>query len=543
MSRSLLRVAGHSVLTHVGLVPPRYTTSVHLQFLSHPLGLVSLFHPSVPLFLTPSVSERMEDKEPLHGSLNSLYVPSVYEDGEAGGGDGDEAGDGTPLLPADHPPSPLATLQRPEDTYCMVYGIFFLLGIGSLLPWNFFITAKHYWLYKLSNGSDPGGQGEPQSDLSDYFESYLAIASTVPSVLCLVLNYLLVNRLSSSVRILASLVVILVVFAVTTVLVKVDVTQHHTEFFAGTLASVALVSGASNLFSGSVFGISGHFPMRISQALISGQAMGGTLSAVAAIVDLAAASNVTDSALAYFLTADVFILLCIFMYLLLPKLEYSRHYMLAAANSSSGVPSEAPPPCGEAEACGGSGGAPAAGSVPPLRPILRKTWLLGMCVFYVFFISIMIFPAVSSGIQSVHRDTGSPWTTTYFVPLTSFLLYNVADFCGRQATAWLHVPGPTSRALPALVLSRTVLVPLFMFCNYQPRKNLSTVLFDSDLFPMLFISLLGLSNGYLGTLPMIYGPKVVPRELAEATGVIMSFFLALGLAVGSAFSVLIVHSI
>lgn len=29
----------------------------------------------------------------------------------------------------------------------------------------------------------------------DYFESYLAIASTVPSVLCLILNYVLVNRL------------------------------------------------------------------------------------------------------------------------------------------------------------------------------------------------------------------------------------------------------------------------------------------------------------------------------------------------------------
>lgn len=31
-------------------------------------------------------------------------------------------------------------------------------------------------------------------NLQDYFESYLAIASTVPSVLCLILNYVLVNR-------------------------------------------------------------------------------------------------------------------------------------------------------------------------------------------------------------------------------------------------------------------------------------------------------------------------------------------------------------
>lgn len=52
--------------------------------------------------------------------------------------------------------------------------------------------------------------------------------------------------------------------------------------------------------------------------------MGGTLSAVASVVDLAVAKDVTESALAYFLTADIFILLCIITYLLLPKLVYSR---------------------------------------------------------------------------------------------------------------------------------------------------------------------------------------------------------------------------
>lgn len=34
----------------------------------------------------------------------------------------------------------------------------------------------------------------------DYFESYLSIASTVPSVLSLILNYILVNRLGPHAR-------------------------------------------------------------------------------------------------------------------------------------------------------------------------------------------------------------------------------------------------------------------------------------------------------------------------------------------------------
>ncbi|XP_066535388.1 equilibrative nucleoside transporter 3 [Hoplias malabaricus] len=483
----------------------------------------------------------MDGADHLEASLNSSYIsalPSSTSDEQQEVTD--ECEDRLPLLTNSHPQHPgclLSARYRPHDNYCMVYAIFFLLGIGSLLPWNFFITAKHYWLYKLSNSSSSASHEEPQSELSDYFESYLAIASTIPSVLCLVLNYLLVNKLSSEVRILSSLFLILVVFLVTTVLVKVDVSSCRGQFFAGTLFSVAVVTGASNVFSGSIFGISGHFPMRISQALISGQAMGGTLSAVAAVVDLAASRDVTTSALAYFLTADVFIILCIGLYLVLPRLAYSKYYMDAACTGPATSDSILPP----SEANGHVG--PAAASVPPLKPILEKTWVLGFCVFYVFFISIMIFPAVSSGIQSVDRDSGNPWSTVYFVPLTSFFLYNVADFCGRQMTAWLQLPGPTSLLLPALVVSRTALVPLFLFCNYQPRHHLVQVYFAHDFFPVIFACLLGLTNGYLGTLPMIYGPKVVPRELAEPTGVVMSFFLTMGLATGSAISVLLVHCI
>ncbi|XP_061645952.1 equilibrative nucleoside transporter 3 isoform X1 [Phyllopteryx taeniolatus] len=458
----------------------------------------------------------MDRRAPAHPSLNSSYIPVALDNSTSS--EDEENEDQTPSSVS------LALRYTPDDRYCLVYIIFFLMGIGSLLPWNFFITAKSYWLYKMSNSTE-----EQRSDLSDYFESYLTFASTVPSVLCLILNYILVNRLSPHVRILSSLFVILLVFVATTVLVKVDVSHCRVEFFAGTLASVAVVSGASNIFCGSVFGISGHFPMRISQALISGQAMGGTLSAVASIADLALSEDVTDSALAYFLTADIFILLCIFAYLLLPKLAFSRYYMMAATSTIPGERS-------------GGGGA-ASPQTPPLRPILKKTWVLGLSVFCVFCVTIMVFPAVLSGMQSVNKDSGSPWTNTYFVPLAGFLLYNVADFCGRQSTAWLQVPGPTSRLLPALVVCRSVLVPLIIFCNYQPRDHLHTVLFTHDVYPIVFNCLLGFSNGYLGTLPMIYGPKIVPRELAEATGVVMSFFLTLGLAGGSALSLIIVHTI
>ncbi|KAF2983701.1 hypothetical protein EK904_000564 [Melospiza melodia maxima] len=397
------------------------------------------------------------------------------------------------------------SLQKPRDRWHGAYLIFFLLGIGSLLPWNFFITAKHYWRFKLQNCSDePGPAGQAASDLRDYFESYISIASTIPSVLCLIGNFLLVNKVAASVRILSSLFVMLAVFLVITVLVKVDTSTWTTPFFALTVGCVAVVSSASTVFSSSIFGLSSCFPMRNLQALLSGQAMGGTVSAVASVIDLAAAADVTDSALAYFLTADIFIVLCIVVYLLLPRLEYARWV----------------PACrGAQRDCAGVAGDPGdAGpaAVPALSP-----------------------PPATLPLSPKPQAETEPRPRAECLP--GFPRAPRAAAPKMQVTAWIQVPGPKSKLLPALVLLRTIFLPLFILSNYQPRAHVRTVLFDRDIYPVLFTALLGLSNGYLGTLVMVYGPKIVPRELAEAAGVLMSFYLVLGLALGSACAVLVVH--
>ncbi|XP_032868328.1 equilibrative nucleoside transporter 3 [Amblyraja radiata] len=434
--------------------------------------------------------------------------------------------------------------QPPPDSFNGVYAIFFILGIGSLLPWNFFCTAKHYWLYKLANGTDGSHQ---QNDLPSYFESYLSLASTVPSVVCLIINYLLVDKISAKVRVLSSLCVMLVIFCITTVVVKVDTSTWTYGFFGLTMCCVAIVSGASNVFLGSVFGEVGRFPMKNAQALISGQAMGGTISAVASIVDLAAASSIEDSALAYFITADIFIVICIVVYLLLPKIPYSNYYLKNLNERPQHLGDENNSVQGsETNLFNGSVRSESLSSdataTSQLKPILTKTASLGFSVFYTFFISIIIFPSISSNIKST-SNVVNVWTTKYFVPMVSFLLYNFADWSGRQITAWIQIPGPKSRLLPILVLLRTMFLPLFIFCNYQPREHLHIVSFAHDIYPAIFIVVLGFTNGYLGTLPMIYGPRIVSKELSEHTGIVMSFFLALGLAAGSAFSVLIVHLI
>lgn len=108
----------------------------------------------------------MDHTEPLQPSVNSSYLPTSYGDQSAT--EDEEVEDDSPsasLLPK-LSSAPLVMRYTPEDSFRLVYVIFFLMGIGSLLPWNFFITAKHYWLYKLGNSTHHDGGDEQRSDLS-----------------------------------------------------------------------------------------------------------------------------------------------------------------------------------------------------------------------------------------------------------------------------------------------------------------------------------------------------------------------------------------
>lgn len=64
----------------------------------------------------------------------------------------------------------------PKDEYHKVYAVFFLLGMGTLLPWNFFISLNSFWDYKFRNTSVNSSwicEGE-KTDLQKEFASMLA---------------------------------------------------------------------------------------------------------------------------------------------------------------------------------------------------------------------------------------------------------------------------------------------------------------------------------------------------------------------------------
>uniref|UniRef100_A0AAQ5YCI8 Solute carrier family 29 member 1a n=1 Tax=Amphiprion ocellaris TaxID=80972 RepID=A0AAQ5YCI8_AMPOC len=364
--------------------------------------------------------------------------------------------------------------------YNAVWLIFFILGLGTLLPWNFFMTATMYFTERLK---DPPSDittnqtanvtlqdGDTRNVLESKFNNVMTLCAMVPLLIFTCLNSFIHQRIPQKLRISGSLTVIFVVFLLTAVLVKVDVAPL--PFFTLTMIKIVCINSFGAILQSSLFGLAGILPASYTTPIMSGQGLAGTFAAFSMICALASGSRLQDSAFGYFITACVVILLAISSYLTLPKMEFFQYYI--ESNRS--------------------------------RPSADE----------------------ENKMDLLKKDT-------YFIPVSCFLLFNLMDWAGRSLTAVCMWPGKDSIWLPVLVGLRVVFIPLFMLCNVQPR-HLLPVWFHHDAWYIVFMIFFSFSNGYLASLCMCFGPKKVAQHEAETAGAIMAFFLSLGLALGAAIS-------
>uniref|UniRef100_A0A3Q0RMC4 Solute carrier family 29 member 1a n=1 Tax=Amphilophus citrinellus TaxID=61819 RepID=A0A3Q0RMC4_AMPCI len=373
----------------------------------------------------------------------------------------------------------MTAINAPRDKYNAVWIIFFILGLGTLLPWNFFMTATMYFTSRLkdpptelsSNWTANVTAGEHRSVLESKFNNVMTLCAMVPLLIFTCLNSFIHQRIPQKLRISGSLTVILVVFLLTAVFVKVDV--DPLPFFVLTMVKIVCINSFGAILQGSLFGLAGILPASYTTPIMSGQGLAGTFAAFSMICALASGSELQDSAFGYFITACIVILLAIMSYLALPRMEFFQYYM----ETSRATPSA---------------------DEENKMDLLKKE--------------------------------------KYFIPVSCFLLFNIMDWAGRSLTAVCMWPGKDSIWLPILVGLRVIFIPLFMLCNVQPRETLQTVWFSHDAWYIIFMIFFSFSNGYLASLCMCFGPKKVSQHEAETAGAIMAFFLSLGLALGAAIS-------
>ncbi|NXX64557.1 S29A1 protein, partial [Spizella passerina] len=338
--------------------------------------------------------------------------------------------------------TPLCSLHR----YKAVWLIFFILGLGTLLPWNFFMTAREYFISRLGDpeetshvGNQTGEATFTPSYLQSVFDNFMTLCAMVPLLLFTCLNSFIHQRIPQQIRISGSLVAIGLVFLVTAIMVKVP--MESLPFFVFTMISIVFINSFGAILQGSLFGLAGLLPVSYTAPIMSGQGLAGTFAALAMIFSIAIGAQQPESFIGYFTTACVTIVLAIVSYVILPHMDFFRYYYMKdkteyrvynaeletkrdlikkdengmEQNNSKIIPIHNPD------------------EQPSVVAIFKKLWVLALSVCFVFTVTIGVFPAITANVSTVLGE-GNKWGL-YFIPVSCFLLFNVFDWTGRSLTA------------------------------------------------------------------------------------------------------------
>jgi len=443
--------------------------------------------------------------------------------------------------------------DAPVDNCKLVYIIFYWLGIGTLLPWNMFITVVAYWNYKfrtvpivsditvlavtsnvtgdvtdLSTGNETATADSPPNEMQKAWGGYLAVASMVPNVTFLILNGVVGHKFRTLPRLVISLVFVILSFIFTSVMVQVDTDEWQSTFLTVTLVSVAFINVNAAIFQGGILGVAGKFPPAYMGAVFSGQAVGGIFASGTNVVVLALGATATQSAFFCFVLSVVFLVTALMAYAVATRTDFYQHY-LGEKTTDADTKIE------DSKLLQKEGSSRIPVKVNPGRVLIMIS-PYAAAVLLCFLVTLGTFPAITMQVVST-MDPKSAWAKTFYVPVACFLLFNIGDYVGRFLAGLIQWPRPGKWGgyiTLGMSLARFVFIPLFLMCNVRPgSREVTSVQFESDVAYIIIMALFSISNGYVGSICMISGPQVVRSEEAQTAASLMVALLGLGLGIGS----------
>lgn len=143
-------------------------------------------------------------------------------------------------------------------------------------------------------------------------------------------------------------------------------------------------------------------------------------------------------------------------------------------------------------------------------------------IFLIFFVTMSIFPGISSFIPSSF-GLGN-WLSIILASI-----FTTLDFVGRSLPNFYEM---NEIWIQRIILLRTNFVILF-YLYIRPIWFVHT-----DVVPMTMMGIMALSNGYTSTIIMKRGQT---EENQEVAGNLMTFFMLLGISSGSIFSIILVY--
>ncbi|KAL6103292.1 slc29a4 [Pungitius sinensis] len=431
----------------------------------------------------------------------------------------------------------------PDDRYHGIYFAMLLAGVGFLLPYNSFITDVDYLHHKF----------EGTSIVFDMSLTYILVA-----LLAVILNNVLVERLSLHTRITVGYILALGPLIFVSVF-DVWLAKFTTrQAYIVNLVSVGVVALGCTVQQSSFYGYMGMLPKRYTQGVMTGESTAGVIISLSRIFTKLLIPDERTNTLIFFLVSISMEMLCFLLHLLVRRSKFVCYYTNHAQGKGP-VKGHDPHDSGtgyrvhhDVTAEEGNGGtaptpteevvedfeggtyvrfdAPKAKirrSWPGFRDMVlhryvvsRVIWAYMLSIAVTYSITLCLFPGLESEIRN---PTLGEW-----LPILIMATFNMSDFVGKILAA-LPYDWSGGRLLFFSCL-RVVFIPLFVMCVYPA----SAPTLSHPAWPCLFSLLMGVTNGYFGSVPMIQAAGKVPPEQRELAGNTMTVSYMTGLMVGSA---------
>jgi equilibrative nucleoside transporter 1/2/3 len=409
-----------------------------------------------------------------------------------------------------------------------VYCAMLMMGLSLLLPWNI-VLNEIPWFQDLYAGSAVGSN----------IAFYITCANSYPGIPILFLMVAWGNRVSLNARVLGSLLAQVAVMALMPATAPLS--------YWVPLALMFINGLTVNVLQSSLFGLQAMLPPIMAHAAMAGQGVAGLVASVAQIISLLSSGNETTTAGAYFGFAAGLSALCAAVYVWLIWHPYTEYHIAISARSAEGLArgsgDEEDERAGLIDAPTGKGEeaspAPATlgrGGCSRAMATLAKVWRGALGVFLVYIATFIVFPGVMTAIP--YRGGFGPsaaWLGSRgWWPILLLLLFNTFDTMGRVLPA--HVPQPREEfLLPATVL-RFGLAAWFVACS----KSWIASALGADIAAIAAVLVLGMSNGYLTSMTLMYAPSHAADNEKETAGFLLSLSLTLGITVGSQLALVLI---
>ncbi|XP_028561976.2 equilibrative nucleoside transporter 4 isoform X4 [Podarcis muralis] len=447
---------------------------------------------------------------------------------------------------------PVCEDPEPQDRYHGIYFAMLLAGVGFLLPYNSFITDVDYLHHKY-----PG-----TSIVFDMSLTYILVA-----LAAVILNNALVEMLSLHTRIAVGYLFALGPLLFVSICdVWLDLFTQA-QAYAVNLIAVGVVAFGCTVQQSSFYGYTGMLPKRYTQGVMTGESTAGVIISLSRIFTKLLLSDEKENTIIFFFISITLELLCFILHLLVKRTHFVKYY--TARSRDRGAPEcrgagghgsgyrvhhdvtaedirfenrpggqEASPPEAfrqEGELAGGGGtyvrfDVPRAKfqrSWPSFRDMMlhryivsRVIWAYMLSIAMTYFITLCLFPGLESEIRNC--------TLGEWLPILIMAIFNLSDFVGKILAALPY----DWRGTHLLIYSclRVVFIPLFIMCVYPNGKPA----FGHPAWPCIFSLLMGITNGYFGSVPMILAAGKVSPEQRELAGNTMTVSYMSGLTLGSA---------